>query len=98
MAKKEVVGPMKLTVPAIRAAEPDAHRQEVSEHTGQLLDAIDTLLAESLATTDPYQPKRGHRVGVAGRGELANRAIGRPRTGGRRVGGHGARPVPPAAA
>ena len=38
---------MKLTVPAIRPAEPDAHRQQVSEQTAELLSAIDALLAES---------------------------------------------------
>jgi hypothetical protein len=49
---------MKLTVPAIRAAEPNARRQEVSEQTGVLLDAIDTLLAE-LAGASAYGAKRG---------------------------------------
>lgn len=38
---------MKLTLPAVRPREPDAHHQEVSEHTLELLDAIDALLAES---------------------------------------------------
>jgi hypothetical protein len=46
---------MKLTLPAIRPAEPDPHRQEVSEHTLGLLGQIDALLAESLATTQAPQ-------------------------------------------
>jgi len=37
---------MKLTVPAIRVAEPDAQRLEAAEHTVQLLREIDALLAE----------------------------------------------------
>jgi hypothetical protein len=41
---------MKLTVPAIRPAEPDAHRQEVAAQTAELLSAIDDLLAETLGT------------------------------------------------
>jgi len=40
---------MKLTLPAVRPAEPDAHRQEVSEHTLELLGTIDALLAESFS-------------------------------------------------
>jgi len=95
MAKKEVVGPMKLTVPAIRPAEPNAHRQEISEQTGVLLDAIDSLLAE-IATASAYETKRGPRMGFRGTRELANRALVGPRTGG--PAGHGASPVPPAAA
>jgi hypothetical protein len=46
---------MKLTVPAVRAAEPIARRQGVSEHTGELLDEIDALLAESLTTPRPHR-------------------------------------------
>lgn len=38
---------MKLLVPAVRASEPDAHRQEVADHTMELLGAIDALLAET---------------------------------------------------
>ncbi len=38
---------MKLTLPALRPAEPNTHHQEVSEHTLEILDAIDALLAES---------------------------------------------------
>jgi hypothetical protein len=38
---------MKLTVPAIRVAEPDPARLEASEHTVLLLQAIDAILAES---------------------------------------------------
>jgi hypothetical protein len=40
---------MKLTVPAIRVAEPDPARQQAYEHTVVLLEAIDTLLAETAA-------------------------------------------------
>ena len=59
---------MKLTVPAIRAAEPDAHRKAVSEHTGELLATIDSLLSE-LSTPQPAGPrsgglKIGQRVGL----------------------------------
>jgi hypothetical protein len=86
---------MKLTVPAIRAAEPNAHRQEVSEQTGLLLDAIDTLLAE-LACSSPYGAKRGPRMAISGTRELASCAVGGTRTGG--PAGHSASPVPPAAA
>jgi hypothetical protein len=42
---------MKLTVPAIRVAEPDPARQEAFEHTVLLLEAIDALLAEATALT-----------------------------------------------
>lgn len=38
---------MKLMVPAVRPPQQDAHRQEVSEQTVELLDTIDALLAES---------------------------------------------------
>jgi hypothetical protein len=94
MAKKEVVGPMKLTVPAIRAAEPNARRQEVSEQTSVLLDAIDTLLAE-LASPSSYGAKRGSRVGIRGTRELATCALVDATGGPTR---HSASPVPPAAA
>jgi hypothetical protein len=86
---------MKLTVPAIRAAEPNARRQEVSEQTGVLLDAIDTLLAE-LATSSAHKAKSGPRMGIRGTRELANCALAGVRTGG--PAGHSASPVPPAAA
>jgi hypothetical protein len=39
---------MKLTVPAIRAQAPDAHYEEVSRYTLELLVEIDALLRESL--------------------------------------------------
>jgi hypothetical protein len=95
MAKKEVASPMKLTVPAIRPAEPNARRQEVSEQTGVLLDAIDTLLAE-LASSSAYgaktSPRRGHRT----TSELDNCVLVGARTGGPSL--QGASPVPPAAA
>jgi hypothetical protein len=42
---------MKLTVPAIRVAEPDPARQEASEHTVLLLASIDALLAETVTST-----------------------------------------------
>ena len=47
---------MKLTVPAIRPAEPDAHHREVSQHTVELLNAIDALLAESTGAQAGLQP------------------------------------------
>jgi len=40
---------MKLTLPAIRVAEPDPARREASEHTVLLLEAIDALLSEAMA-------------------------------------------------
>jgi len=86
---------MKLTVPAIRAAEPNARRQEVSEQTGVLLDAIDTLLAE-LATPRAYKANNGPRMGASGTRELANCALMGVGTGGQRS--HSASPIPPAAA
>jgi hypothetical protein len=86
---------MKLTVPAIRAAEPNARRQEVSEQTGVLLDAIDTLLAE-LATPRAYKAKNGPGMGTSGTRELANCALVGVGTGGHRA--HSASPIPPAAA
>ena len=49
---------MKLTLPALRTPEPAAH-QGVSEHTGELLDEIDALLAESLTA------RMGRRLGPA---------------------------------
>jgi chemotaxis response regulator CheB len=95
MAKKEVASPMKLTVPAIRAAEPNARRQEVSEQTGVLLDAIDTLLAE-LAGSGAYGATRGSRTALRSTGERTNCVLVGASTGGPTL--HGARPVPPAAA
>jgi hypothetical protein len=95
MAKKEVANPMKLTIPAIRAAEPNARRQEVSEQTGVLLDAIDTLLAE-LAGSSAYGAKRGPRTAMRGTGELANCVLVGARSGW--PARHSASPVPPAAA
>ena len=85
---------MKLTVPAIRAAEPNAHRQEVSEQTGVLLDAIDTLLAE-LASANTYEAKAHPKTGIRGSRQLANCTL-MARTAG--AAGQGASPVPPAAA
>ena len=40
---------MKLTVPAIRAVRPGPERDDAAEETKELLDAIDALLAESMA-------------------------------------------------
>jgi hypothetical protein len=95
MAKKEVASPMKLTVPAIRAAEPNARRLEVSEQTGVLLDAIDTLLAE-LASSSSSGAKRGPRTATRGSGELANCVVvGATTSGPARL---SASPLPPAAA
>ena len=56
---------MKLTVPAIRAAEPNARRQEVSEQTGVLLDAIDTL-ARRASQPERLRGKPGPRNGMRG--------------------------------
>lgn len=47
---------MKLMLPAVRVAEPDTHRQEVSEHTVELLDVIDALLAESFTAAPTWAP------------------------------------------
>jgi hypothetical protein len=91
MAPKEVEGPMKLTVPAIRAAEPNVHRQEVAENIGRLLEAIDSVLAESFATNNGYKTGKGRRVGMTGSADIATIGL-------RRIGGHGPGPVPPAAA
>lgn len=95
MAKKEVASPMKLTVPAIRAAEPNARRQEVSEQTGLLLDAIDALLAE-LASPSCYSAKRGPRTAMRASGELANCVLVGAGSNGPAL--QGASPLPPAAA
>jgi hypothetical protein len=86
---------MKLTVPAIRAAEPNARRQEVSEQTGVLLDAIDTLLAE-LANSIAYKANNSPRMDMGGTRELANCTLVGVGTGG--PAGHSASPFPPAAA
>jgi hypothetical protein len=95
MAKKEVASPMKLTVPAIRAAEPNARRQEVSEQTGVLLDAIDALLAE-LARSSPYGARKSPRTAMRGTGEPANCVLVGAGTNG--PARQSASPVPPAAA
>jgi hypothetical protein len=86
---------MKLTVPAIRAAEPNARRQEVSEQTGVLLDAIDTLLAE-LAGSSSYGAKRSPRTSMRATGGLASCALVGVGPDGPHH--HSASPVPPAAA
>ena len=86
---------MKLTVPAIRPAEPNARRQEVYEQTGVVLDAIDTLLTE-LASSSAYGARRSPRTAMRGTGELANCVLVGARTGGPTL--HSASPVPPAAA
>jgi hypothetical protein len=95
MAMKEVVSPMKLTVPAIRAAEPNARRQEVSEQTGVLLDAIDTLLAE-LASPSAYAANLGPRNGMRGNRDVANCVL--VGASSRGPGRQSASPMPPAAA
>ena len=83
---------MKLTVPAIRAAEPNAHRQEVFVQTSELLAAIDSLLAESLAEENSYLSQRAPRA-IAGSLTLAN--LGSGLSG---ATGQSAQPGPPAAA
>lgn len=40
---------MKLMLPALHPPEPDVHRREMSDHTLELLGAIDALLAEEEA-------------------------------------------------
>jgi hypothetical protein len=85
---------MKLTVPAIRAAEPNARRQEVAQQTSVLLDAIDTLLAE-LAGPSSHGAKTGSRASIRGTRELATCAL---IDASARPAHHSASPVPPAAA
>ncbi|HTT91088.1 MAG TPA: hypothetical protein VMF65_16150 [Acidimicrobiales bacterium] len=78
---------MKLTVPAIRAPGPAANRDGVADHTSELLDAIDALLAESMAEAPAREAQKRR---------LASMAL-HPSAG--LVKSHGAgRPVPPEAA
>jgi hypothetical protein len=52
---------MKLTIPAIRPAAPDTHRQEVSELTVNLLKEIDAVLSESLVSARATVERRTGR-------------------------------------
>jgi hypothetical protein len=77
---------MKLTVPAIRAAKPGPNR-EGADGTKELLDAIDALLAESMAEAPNRELERRRRASMAlhpSAGIVRSRGAGRP--------------VPPAAA
>jgi hypothetical protein len=78
---------MKLTVPAIRAAGPDPDREDAAEETRELLDAIDALLAESMAEAPIRELEKRRRASMAlhpSRGLLKSCGAERP--------------VPPAAA
>jgi hypothetical protein len=72
---------MKLTVPAIRAAEPDPDREGAAEETKELLDAIDALLAESIAEAPIRELERRRRASMAlhpSAGIVKTRSAGRP--------------------
>ena len=78
---------MKLTVPAIRAVEPGPNRDDAADETRELLDAIDALLAESMAEAPVREMERRRRASMAlhpSAGLVKSRGAGRP--------------VPPAAA
>jgi hypothetical protein len=78
---------MKLTVPAIRAVEPGPSRDDAADETRELLDAIDALLAESMAEAPIREIERRRRASMAlhpSAGLVKSRGAGRP--------------VPPAAA
>jgi hypothetical protein len=78
---------MKLTVPAIRAAETAPARESAAEGTKELLDAIDALLAESMAEAPARERERRRRASMAlhpSAGVIGARGAGQP--------------VPPAAA
>jgi hypothetical protein len=77
---------MKLTVPAIRAV-PGPNRDDADKETKELLEAIDALLAESMAEAPNRDFERRRRASMA-----LHPSAGIVRS-------HGAgRPVPPAAA
>ena len=52
---------MKLTVPAIRVVEPVPNRDDADKETKELLDAIDALLAESMAEAPTREFERRRR-------------------------------------
>jgi hypothetical protein len=76
---------MKLTVPAIRVVEPVRNRDDADE-TKELLEAIDALLAESMAEAPTREMERRRRSSMA-----LHPSAGLVKTG-------AGRPVPPAAA
>ena len=76
---------MKLTVPAIRVVEPARNNEEADE-TRELLEAIDALLAESMAEAPTRELERRRRASMA-----LHPSAGLVKTG-------AGRPVPPAAA
>jgi hypothetical protein len=74
-------GPMKLTVPAIRAAVPAANRDGAGDQTRELLDAIDALLAESMAEAPVRELEKRRRASMAlhpSAGLVKSRGAGRP--------------------
>jgi hypothetical protein len=75
---------MKLTVPAIRVVEP--RNRDDAEETKELLDAIDALLAESMAEAPTREMQRRRRASMA-----LHPSAGLVKTG-------AGRPLPPAAA
>jgi hypothetical protein len=78
---------MKLTVPAIRAIKPGPNRDDAADETQELLEAIDALLAESMAEAPTREMERRRRASMAlhpSAGIVKTRSAGRP--------------VPPAAA
>jgi hypothetical protein len=56
---------MKLTVPAIRAASPGTSPGGEADETRELLDAIDALLAESMAEAPTRELERRRRAAMA---------------------------------
>ncbi len=76
---------MKLTVPAIRVVEPVRNSDDADE-TKELLDAIDALLAESMAEAPTREMERRRRASMA-----MHPSAGLVKTG-------AGRPLPPAAA
>ncbi len=76
---------MKLTVPAIRVVEP-VRNSDDSDETKELLDAIDALLAESMAEAPTREMERRRRASMA-----LHPSAGLVKTG-------AGRPLPPAAA
>jgi hypothetical protein len=56
---------MKLTVPAIRVAEPASDREGAANDTRELLDAIDALLAESMAEAPVRELEKRRRASMA---------------------------------
>jgi hypothetical protein len=78
---------MKLTVPAIRVAGPGPDREDAADETRELLDAIDGLLAESMAEAPIRELEMRRRASMA-----LHPSAGMAKSRGAE------RPVPPAAA